>query len=275
MLKIVTCIKQVCDLDIVLSKDWIVEKGSKSINIDYANKIINTYDENALEMMLRLCDKDNNVETVALTIGDSNSDKILRKALAVKTNQAVRIECDKELNYNPLEIATMIKNGIQKIEDVQIVMCGRQASIGDNGQTGLILAEMLGWPCISLVTNVVKKDDKILVTHQGENGLETLEVKLPVVLTVTQSPDKFLRMATIKDVLAAKKKDIIIWNLEDLDIREDNSSESNRFRLKRIYTKEQNKECKIIKGLTSEEKAKQLYEDIFQPFIRNDLISKK
>ena len=262
-MKIVTCIKQVRDLDIILSKDWVVEEDSKSVNIDYANKIINTYDESALEMMLRLSDYDNlNIETTALTIGDSNSDKILRKALAVKTNNAIRIEYDKELNFHPIEIATMIKKGIEKIEDVQLVMCGRQASIGDNGQTGLILAEMLGWPCISLVTDIISKGDKLLVTHQVENGLETLEVKLPIVLTVTQSPDKFLRMATIKDVLKAKKKDILVWNLRDLHIQEDELWESKGFKLKRIYTNKQNKECEIIEGETSEEKAKQFCDEI-------------
>ncbi|MCM1988328.1 electron transfer flavoprotein subunit beta/FixA family protein [Oceanirhabdus seepicola] len=261
-MKIVTCIKQVRDLDIILSKDWVVDEDSKSVNIDYANTIINTYDENALEMMLRLSDYDNNIETIALTIGDNNRDKILRKALAVKTDNAIRIEYDKELNFHPIETATMIKKGIEKIEDVQMVMCGRQASIGDNGQTGLILAEMLGWPCISLVTDIVGKDDKILVTHQVENGLETLEVKLPVVLTVTQSPDKFLRMATIKDVISAKKKDIFVWNLSDLDIQEDDLFKSNGFKLKRIYTNEQDKECKIIEGQTSEQKARQFCDEL-------------
>jgi len=259
------------DLDIVLSKDWVVEENSKSVNIDYANKIINTYDENALEMMLRLSDEDNKIKTFALTIGDSNSDKILRKALAVKTNNAIRIEYDKELNYHPMEIATMIKKGIEKIEDVQMVMCGRQASIGDNGQTGLILAEMLGWPCISLVTDVVRKDDVILVTHQVQNGLETLEVKLPVVLTITQSPDKFLRMATIKEVLAAKKKDIFEWNLGELDIQEDNLLKSKGFKLKRIYINKQNKECKVIEGKTLEEKAKQLYDELTKQTSKGEL----
>ncbi len=263
-MKIVTCIKQVRDLDIILSKDWVVNEGSNSVNIDYANSIINTYDENALEMMLRLSDYDNNIKTIALTIGDSNSEKILRKALAVKTDSAIRIENNKELDFHPVQIATMIKNVIEKIEDVQMVMCGRQASIGDNGQTGLILAEMLGWPCISLVTDIIWKDDNLLVTHQVENGLETLEVKLPVVLTVTQSPDKFLRMATIKDVLAAKKKDIIVRILRGLGIQEDNLFESKGFKLKRIYTNDQNKECEIIEGETTEEKAKRFCEELIK-----------
>jgi len=265
-LKIVTCMKQVRDLDIILSKDWIVHEGSTSVNIDYANTIINTYDETALEMMLRLSDENDHIETIALTIGDSSSDKILRKALAVKADDAMRIAYAKELNYHPMKLATIIKKGIEKIDDVQIVMCGRQAGFGDNGQTGLILAEMLGWPCISLVTDMVEKDNKMFITHQVDNGLETLEVKVPVVLTVTQSPDKFLRMATLKDVITAKKKDIVVWNLEDLGIKEDNLYPSKGFELKRIYTKEHNKECKIIEGQTSKEKAKQLCDEL----TRND-----
>ena len=268
-MKIVTCIKQVKDLDMVLAKDWIVNEESKDVDIEYVNTIINTYDENALEMALRISD-DNDIQTIALTVGDESCDRILKKALQVKVSGAIRVNYNNKLTYNPIGAAKLIKNSVEKIEDVKIVMCGRQSSEGDIGQTGLILSEMLGWPCVTLVSDIEFKDGEFYVTHQVDEGVETLNIEPPFVLTVTQSADKFLRMATIRDILQAKKKQIKVWDTKDLNINED-IEKLREFELEQIYIEKQVNKCSYIEGSTVEEKVHKLYEQL----IRRDVIKEK
>jgi len=261
-MKIVVCLKQVQDLDMVLSKDWVVNEEEYTVDISYANKIINTYDATALELLARLCEETNDIESIALTASNKESEKILRAALSIKINQAIRICIDEDLTYQTGAVSEMIKAAILKIEKVDIVLCGRQASNGDSGQTGLILAEMLGWPCISLVTDIKKCDEYFLVTHQVENAMEILEVKPPFVATVTQSDNKFLRMPTIKDVLNAKKKQITNWDLEELNINKEKLLKPVNTTLKRIYTEKNENYCDMIQGDSIENKVDKLYDKL-------------
>ncbi|MBI9109409.1 MAG: hypothetical protein JEZ04_21875 [Spirochaetales bacterium] len=89
---VISCIKQVRDLDIVLKNDWVVQENGISINIDYANRIMNTFDETSLELMLRLNDTEKALHTKVVTIGSAYSETILRKALALGVDEALRID---------------------------------------------------------------------------------------------------------------------------------------------------------------------------------------
>lgn len=243
-LKIVACIKQVLDLDQVLSSDWMVEEN-RTIDLSYANRVINTYDEQGLEMMLRLQDADPNFTSISLTVGTKETESMLRKTLALQVEEAIRIDCGISLDQTPQEVARMLCAGIQRIGHVDLVLCGRQASGNDYGQTGLILAELLGWPCISLVTEVVRRNDQWIIIHQVDDGLEEVVVKGPVVLTMTQSADHFLRMATLRDTMAAKKKAITLWSPSDFD---ESKLEKRRagVSLSRIFTVEESKDCVMM-----------------------------
>ena len=236
--------KQVLDLDQVLSSDWVVQEN-QTIDLSYANRVINTYDELGLEIMLRLQDQDPNCKSISLTVGTEESESMLRKALALSVGEAIRIDCAISMNQMPQAVARMLWAGIQKIGHVDLVICGRQASGSDYGQTGLILAELLNWPCISLVTDLVRRNDQWIIIHQVDDGLEEVVVEGPVVLTMTQSADHFLRMASLRDTMAAKEKEITLWSLADLEKWELEKKEAG-VRLSKIFAIEENKECVML-----------------------------
>ena len=231
-------------MDQVLSSDWIVQEN-QTIDLSYANRVINTYDEQGLEMMLQIQDENPNTSTIAMTVGSDQTESMLLKTLALQVSQAIRIDGETGISQSPQDTARLLCEGIQAIKAVDLVICGRQASGSDHGQTGLILAELLGWPCMSLVTEVVRRDDQWIIIHQVDDGLEEVALRGPVVLTMTQSADHFLRMATLRDTMAAKKKKITLWSLSDLN-KWESEKKTTGARLSRIFIVEESKECVMI-----------------------------
>lgn len=211
---IICCIKQVHDLDIVLKDDWVVDESGRAVDISYANRIMNTFDETSLELMLRLKDE-NAIDTSVVTFGDIQSESILRKALAVGVSKASRIEMQSDLEFNPEQVAFHLHQYILaelNNNSVDMIMCGRQADNGNHGQTGQLLAAMLGWPCITMVTDIKKTDNSFKISRLATDAIEHIYVNRPVVVTITQSANSLLRMATLKATLEAKKKNIEVLN---------------------------------------------------------------
>lgn len=230
-------------MDQVLASDWVVQEN-QAIDLSYANQIINTYDEQGLETMLCIQDENPTCTSIAMTLGTKETESMLKKALALQVKKAIRIEGETGIGQSPQETARLLYAGIQAIKEVDLVICGRQASGSDHGQTGLILAELLGWPCLSLATEVVRKDDRWLVIHQVEEGLEEVILEGPLVVTMTQSANHFLRMATLRDMLAAKKKTITEWQFSDAE--ESKSMAASGLSLSRIFTRDQSKNCEWV-----------------------------
>lgn len=245
-------------MDQVLSADWVVQED-QTIDLSYANRVINTYDEQGLETMLRLKDADPNCSTIAMTLGTKETESMLTKALALQVEKAIRIDGETAISQPPQAVARMLCAGIKKIGEVDLVLCGRQASGSENGQTGLILAELLGWPCVSLVTDIVWRDEKWMIIHQVGEGIEEVVMEGPVVLTMTQAADHFLRMATLRDMMDAKKKSITHWRLEDLKELQ-SVKEAAGASLSRIFTIEERKNCVMAED--AEEFADRMIEEM-------------
>ncbi|PAT01341.1 hypothetical protein CI105_07115 [Candidatus Izimaplasma bacterium ZiA1] len=240
-MKIISCIKQVYDLDIVLENDWVVDETTNKINIDYANLIMNPYDETALELMLRITDSSKDIKTEVITIGNKKSEAILRKALAIGVDDATRIEIDHELINNPFNIAKLLHHKIKDDKEVKLVLCGRQSDIFNHGQTGQILAEKLGWSCFTNVFNITYKDSYFNVSRTTSSGIEHIKTNNPLVVTVTQSPNMFLRMATLMNTMKAKQKPINFISKELSEISEDTNEKF--YNLEKLTVEKSKKNC--------------------------------
>ncbi len=242
---IISCIKQVQDLDMVLTDDWFIQEDGKSIDISYANKIMNTYDETALELMLRLVDEAQKINTHVITVGDKSKESILRKALAVGVQKAIRIDVVEKAEYTPSAIAKMLASVIEDTKDAELVLCGRQADNYSHGLTGQLLAKELGWPCFTLVTEIEYKQGIYHLSRIVEEGIEHISVKGPIVVTVSQSGNKFLRMATLKKTMEAKKQEIkVIIPKESLHISKKlMKSNKNLLNIVELKVNKTNKHC--------------------------------
>ncbi|AIO19439.1 Electron transfer flavoprotein subunit beta [Candidatus Izimaplasma bacterium HR1] len=237
-MKIVSCIKQVYDLDIVLENDWVVDESCKSVDIHYANRIMNSYDEASLEMMLQLKDKYLNIMTQALTIGNKSTESILKKALAIGVDEVIRIDIDINKINNPNDNATLIYESVKEDESIDIIFCGKQSDINNYGQTGQILAEKLHWSCFTNVFEIEYIDNQFHISRLLKSGIERIITKAPFVITSIPSADKFLRMATLRDMMRANKETIKIKEYESLL-----TELENRYNFEKITIEKPVKKC--------------------------------
>lgn len=264
-MKIAVCFKTLADYPMLTERDWRVDEQHK-VDLDWVRQVYNCYDESALELALQLAQDGPDAaacETTALTIDDSRADLFLRHLYAVQYDWAVRIDCGEEidLRFNPLAVSLLIASYVQEIGGQQLVLIGSEGGMGDNRQTGFLVAERLGWPCIRDVIDVVPDESRgcLCVTSRREGAVLTQTVGLPLVLVignVLRSP--YLRVPTLKEKLAAKKKQVLVLSPTDLAIAPDNLTGNDRT-LVGLFRQRQDRQCVMLEGENAREKAKTLY----------------
>jgi electron transfer flavoprotein beta subunit len=163
---------------------------------------MNPFDEIALEEALRQKEAGKIAEIVTVSCGTAASQETLRTALALGADRAILVETDEELQ--PLAVAKLLKALVER-ESASLVFCGKQAIDDDAGQTGQMLAALLGWSQATFASRVVLQEAEALVTREIDGGLETLSIRLPAVITSDLRLNE-PRYATLPNIMKAKKK---------------------------------------------------------------------
>ncbi|GAA0182599.1 electron transfer flavoprotein subunit beta/FixA family protein [Clostridium sediminicola] len=262
---ILVCFKIVPDLDMLSSSDWVVSSHCE-VDTSFAKPMFNLYDEAALELVLKLRDQaENKIESLnltALTIGNSFADRFLKNLYALKYHNAVRVNYEEDIRFNSPFVAKIISNYIEKEGKIGIVVLGNQSGVGDNGKTPFILAELLGIPLISGVTSITPSEEEgyfTVISTKDDIKIKQV-VKAPIILSVGNIQSAYLRVPTLKDKMAAKKKRIKILDLEHLGIEKEKKEEENDVTLIDIFYEKKERVCEIVEGGDAKEKAKILYE---------------
>jgi electron transfer flavoprotein beta subunit len=207
-LKILTTVKKVVDveLNIHVADGAIVEDGMQYV--------INAWDENAVEAAVGL--KENNgAETTLVSIGGGDNTDIIRRCYAMGIETGIHIE-DPALEKADSAIFARVLQKVYEKGNYDLVITGKQAQDTDSGQTGIILAEYLGLPCVSNVISIEVIDDRhIRVSRSGDAGTEIVELELPAVITVDVSINE-PRLPQMRGIMMAKKKKIEVLDLASL-----------------------------------------------------------
>jgi electron transfer flavoprotein beta subunit len=199
-LKILTTVKKVVDVELTIHlKDGaIVEDG-----LQY---VINAWDENAVEASVQLKEK-HNAETTLVSIGGGDNTDIIRKCYAMGIDNGIHIEDPALKKADSFTYAKVLQKVFEK-GSYDLVITGKQAQDTDSGQTGIMLAEFLGLPCVSNVIAIDVIDDQhIKVSRLGDAGTEIVELALPAVITVSDSINE-PRLPQMRGLMMAKKKKI-------------------------------------------------------------------
>ncbi len=201
-MKIIVAIKQVPERDAQVRIDsagkWIEEA-----DVQFA---MNESDAYALEEALQLKEKHGG-EVVVLSAGPERVGTTIREALAKGADRAIHVDADNLHQLDSLSVARILADAI-KPESPDLVLTGLQSDDLGLGQTGVILAELLGLPHASLILNVEKTDSGLKVKRELEGGwFQTIELPLPAVLTIQSGGNK-LRYATLMGIKRAKTKEL-------------------------------------------------------------------
>lgn len=207
-MKILTTVKKVVDVELTIHVEdgAIVEKG-----LQY---VINAWDESAVEAAVQL--KENNgAETTLVSIGGEDNIDIIRRCYAMGIENGIHINDPALTEADSFTYAKVLQKVFEK-GNYDLVITGKQAQDTDNGQTGIILAEYLGLPCVSNVIGIeVIHDQHIKVSRLGDAGTEIVELELPAVVTVDVSINE-PRLPAMRGIMMAKKKAIDVMDLAAL-----------------------------------------------------------
>lgn len=240
-MKIIVCIKQVPERDAPVRIDssgkWIEES-----DLQFA---MNESDAYALEQALQLKEK-NGGEVVVLCAGPERAGTTIREALAKGADRAIQVESDSLNQLDALGVAQLLA-AAAKQESPDLVLTGLQSDDLGYGQTGVIMAELMGLPHSSLILNVEKTDTGITVKRELEEGwFQDIQLPLPAVLMI-QSGGTKLRYATLMGIKKAKTKELKKLNAADLGATAAPSAQ-----LEKIALPQKQKSTQIIPGSPKE-----------------------
>jgi len=257
---ILVCVKQILDPEISSQHFQVDREGKKAVQGDAA-LVINPFDENAIEVALRLKDRQKESIVTVLTMGQEPSDKALRRALSMGCDEAIWLKDSNFEGLDPSGTARIIAKGIRHAADVDLVLCGRQAGDWDMGQVGCLVAEELSLPCASAVFSIEFEESKLLLKREMEKGIEIVEARIPMVATITSASSNQPRLPTTKGILSSTRKKITVWSAQDLGV----SEKSPRLLVvEDLMVAQYGRETKIIDGENGEEKGAKLAQHLAQ-----------
>ena len=178
------------------------------------NNQTNPPDDNAVEEAVKIKESGKATEVIAVTVGEEKAQETVRKALAAGADRGIHIKVNGIVE--PLTVAKILKKIVEK-EQPQLVFMGKQAIDDDCNQTGQMLAALLNWPQATFASRVEIKDKTLEVIREVDEGLETLEVNIPSIVTCDLRLNE-PRYASLPNIMKAKKKPIEQINADDLGI---------------------------------------------------------
>lgn len=247
-MNIIVCIKQVPakDAPLAIAGNWIKES-----DIGFE---MNEPDSYALEEALRLKEKHGG-EVVALSMGPERVKQTIKEALAKGADRGIHIADDQFAQLDPLGSARALAAAVQK-EKVDLVLTGLQSDDHGFGQTGVLLAALLDRPHATIIMQIEVQDGKMKLKRELEAGwFQWMECPLPAVLTIQSGINK-VRYATLKGIMAAKKKAITTIARESLGVAQETTQ-----KIERIYVPTKTKKTEFLTG-TAKEVASQLVEKL-------------
>ena len=209
-MKILVVVKRVIDYNVQIR----VKEDGSGVHTDNVKMSTNPPDDNAVEEAVKFKESGKAKEVVAITIGDEKAQETVRKALAVGADRGVHVKI--EGYVEPLGAAKILKKIVEK-EKPELVLMGKQAIDDDTAQRGQMLAAILGWPQGTFASKIEMKNKALEVIREVDEGLETIEINLPAVVTCDLRLNE-PRYASLPNIMKAKKKSIEQIIAKDLGV---------------------------------------------------------
>ncbi|HXC41654.1 MAG TPA: electron transfer flavoprotein subunit beta/FixA family protein [Burkholderiales bacterium] len=209
-MKVLVPVKRVIDYNVKPR----VKSDQTGVDLLNVKMSMNPFDEIAVEEALRLKEAGVATEVIVVSCGVAACQETLRTGLAIGADRAILVETDVELQ--PLAVAKLLKAVADK-EKPGVCIVGKQAIDDDCNQTGQMLAALLGWAQATFASKLKIEGDKATVTREVDGGLETVELKMPIVVT-TDLRLNTPRYVTLPNIMKAKKKPLEVVKPDALGV---------------------------------------------------------
>ncbi len=251
-MNMIVCIKQVIDPEAPPATFKIDAATNKVVQPPGVSLVIDPYAEYAIEAALQVKDAKGGKIT-ALAMGTNLLRDVVKKPLSMGADELTLLEDEAFENGDSWSTASALAMAIKKIGEYDIIFCGREAADWNAGQVGSGIAEILGLPIVTLVQKIDITDGKATVQRKTDDGYEVVEVSLPVLITVSNEIGE-PRYPTIKGIMAAKKKEPVIWKPADIGVEPSQIGAAGRHtKMLKLFQPVHEGKCEIVEGETPEE----------------------
>ena len=209
-MKILVAVKRVIDYNVQVR----VKEDGTGVVTDNVKMSTNPPDDNAVEEAVKIKESGKAKEIVAVTIGEEKAQETVRKALAVGVDRGIHVKFGGIIE--PLAVSKILQKIVEK-EKPDLVFMGKQAIDDDCNQTGQMLSALLNWPQATFASKIEIKDKFLEVVREVDEGLETIEVNIPAIVTCDLRLNE-PRYASLPNIMKAKKKPIEQINASDLGV---------------------------------------------------------
>jgi len=197
-MKVIVPVKRVVDYNVKIR----VKADGSGVELNNVKMSMNPFDEIAIEEAIRMKEAGTVSEIIAISVGPQQAQETIRTALAMGADRGILVKHDDIVE--PLAVAKILK-GIVDEESPEIVILGKQAIDDDANQTGQMLAALTGWAQGTFASEVKIDGDTATVTREVDGGLQTISLKMPVILTTDLRLNE-PRYASLPNIMKAKKK---------------------------------------------------------------------
>ena len=262
-MNVIVCIKQIPDPEIPPVKFKLDPTANRVLPPEGIPPVINPYDEQAVELALKLKDKCANKTTV-ITIGTDEASSIIKHALAMGADEGIILNDQEFKDSDSFSTAYILSQSIKKIGNYDLIFCGRQAADWDEGLVGSIIADNLGLPLVTLAEEVDVSDGELKVKSVILDGYQVFAAHTPAVVTVSNEVGQ-PRLPSGWGIISASQKQIPIWNADDIKADRDLiGARAARKKLTKLSIPAKERKCKIIKGETTAKASFELAEILIE-----------
>jgi len=258
-MRAVVCAKEVLDPDAVnnyaLEGRLVIGDDGKTLTQTTIPRLMNAYDEQAIEAVLRLRDAGVDVKLVVVSVGSRGID-MLKHALSLGADEVVHIPAD-AARLDCFAIATILAAYVRKSGEADLVLCGRQASDDDQGVVPGLLAEFLDMPVVTVARAIEREDGTTRVTRATPDGDEVVEVSGPAIVTVSNELGT-PRYPTMQAKLKARKASPTEVTIEALGLSD--AALAPKVELVKQYVPTVRSGCEMVEGGSAMEVADKLVE---------------
>lgn len=246
LVKIIVCVKQILDPEMPPAKFRLDQQSLRVVPPEGIPPVINPYDEQAVELAVRLKETHGGSITV-LSVGKDAAPAV-KHALSMGADEGAVVADDMFDGSDSFSLAYILSKAVEKVGSYDLILCGRQAADWDEGLVGCVLAEKLAVPLVTLACSIEVTGDTLSVKRATLDGYQVFSVSVPALVTVSNEVGK-ARLPSGWGIIAAARKQVPVWSATEIGVDPSKVGLGARRRtLNRLFMPARERRCEIIEG---------------------------